>query len=119
VQFEIQALQSQNADNLPIPYSTPFRLRMIYSKQIQFGKLGFMGLYQIGVPTLWTTNRSTDLPNCSNLSLFYENKIFEFKNKSSIEIQFRLENLLNQQIVFQRNYPMPGRHINFSFQVNL
>ena len=119
VQFEIQALQSQNADNFPIPYSTPLRLRMIYSKQIQFGKVGFMGLYQLGVPTLWTTNRSTDLPNCSNLSLFYENKIFEFKNKSSIEIQFRLENLLNQQIVFQRNYPMPGRHINLSFQINL
>ena len=118
LQFEIQALQSQNADNLPIPYSTPLRLRMIYSKQIQFGKLGFMGLYQMGVPTLWTTNRSSDLPNSSNLSLFYENKIFEFKNKSSIEIQFRLENIMNQQIVFQRNYPMPGRHINLSFQIN-
>ena len=118
VQFEIQALQSQNADNLPIPYSTPLRLRMIYSKQIQFGKLGFMGLYQMGVPTLWTTNRSSDLPNSSNLSLFYENKIFEFKNKSSIEIQFRLENIMNQQIFFQRNYPMPGRHINLSFQIN-
>ena len=118
VQFEIQALQSENADNLPIPYSTPLRLRMIYSKQIQFGKLGFMGLYQMGVPTLWTTNRSSDLPNSSNLSLFYENKIFEFKNKSSIEIQFRLENIMNQQIVFQRNYPMPGRHINLSFQIN-
>jgi hypothetical protein len=118
IQFEIQALQSQNGDNLPIPYSTPLRLRMIYSKQIQFGKLGFMGLYQMGVPTLWTTNRSSDLPNSSNLSLFYENKIFEFKNKSSIEIQFRLENIMNQQIVFQRNYPMPGRHINLSFQIN-
>lgn len=118
VQFEIQALQSENADNLPIPYSTPLRLRMIYSKQIQYGKLGFMGLYQMGVPTLWTTNRSSDLPNSSNLSLFYENKIFEFKNKSSIEIQFRLENIMNQQIVFQRNYPMPGRHINLSFQIN-
>ena len=118
LQFEIQALQSQNGDNLPIPYSTPLRLRMIYSKQIQFGKLGFMGLYQMGVPTLWTTNRSSDLPNSSNLSLFYENKIFEFKNKSSIEIQFRLENIMNQQIVFQRNYPMPGRHINLSFQIN-
>lgn len=118
LQFEIQALQSQNADNFPIPYSTPLRLRMIYSKQIQYGKLGFMGLYQMGVPTLWTTNRSSDLPNSSNLSLFYENKIFEFKNKSSIEIQFRLENIMNQQIVFQRNYPMPGRHINLSFQIN-
>jgi len=118
VQFEIQALQSQNADNLPIPYSTPLRLRMIYSKQIQFGKLGFMGLYQMGVPTLWTTNRSSDLPNSSNLSLFYENKIFEFQNKSSIEMQFRLENIMNQQIFFQRNYPMPGRHINLSFQIN-
>jgi len=118
LQFEIQALQSQNADNLPIPYSTPLRLRMIYSKQIQFGKLGFMGLYQMGVPTLWTTNRSSDLPNSSNLSLFYENKIFEFQNKSSIEMQFRLENIMNQQIFFQRNYPMPGRHINLSFQIN-
>lgn len=118
VQFEIQALQSQNADDLPIPYSTPFRLRMIYSKQIQYGKLGFMGLYQMGVPTLWTTSRSSDLPNSSNISLFFENKIFEFKNKSSIEIQFRLENIMNQQIVFQRNYPMPGRHINLSFQIN-
>jgi len=91
---------------------------MIYSKQIQFGKLGFMGLYQMGVPTLWTTNRSSDLPNSSNLSLFYENKIFEFQNKSSIEMQFRLENIMNQQIFFQRNYPMPGRHINLSFQIN-
>ena len=118
VQFEVQALQSQNADNLPIPYSTPFRLRMIYSKQIQNGKMGLMALYQKGVPTLWTTNRLSDLPNAGNLSLFFEKKIFEFKNKSSIKTKFRFENIMNQQIFFQKNYPMPGRHINLSFQIN-
>jgi len=33
-------------------------------------------------------------------------------------IKRKLENIMNQQIFFQRNYPMPGRHINLSFQIN-
>jgi hypothetical protein len=118
IQFEIQALRSLNSDNFPIPYSSPLRLRMMYVKQIQNGELGLTGLYQKGAPTQWTHERSSDLPDAIFFSVFFQKKLFEFKNKSSIETRIRLENLLNQQIVFQRNYPMPGRHINISLQIN-
>ena len=118
IQFEIQALRSLNSDNFPIPYSSPLRLRMMYVKQIQNGELGLTGLYQKGAPTQWTHERLSDLPDAIFFSVFFQKKLFEFKNKSSIETLIRLENLLNQQIVFQRNYPMPGRHINISLQIN-
>ncbi|CAI8271592.1 MAG: Vitamin B12 transporter BtuB [Owenweeksia sp. TMED14] len=115
-QLEIQAMNSVNDKGFPLPYASRGRVRFNYSHKTNWGDFGLNSLAQLGAPTAWTYDRSSDLPFNSFINLYTNVRIAQLNKSCIMSMKIDIQNIFNQQIILQPGYPMPGRYFNLSIQ---